>query len=43
MKNSLNNYPKKTKIQLSGEFNDHRGKILNISNNFAIFCRFKNI
>ena len=38
MKKSLNNFPKKTKIQLSGEFTDNRGQILNISNNLFRSC-----
>ena len=38
MKKSLNNFPKKTKIQLAGEFTDYRGKILNISNNLFRSC-----
>ena len=35
---SINNSPKKTKVKLVGKFKDHRGLILNISNELFRSC-----
>jgi len=34
----MNNFPRKVKIKLSGEFSDHRGQILNIRNELFRSC-----
>ena len=38
MKKSIDHFPRKTKIKISKEFTDHRGRILNISNKIFRSC-----
>ena len=38
MNESIDNFPKKTKVKLVGKFKDQRGLILNISNNLFRSC-----